>query len=320
MSLQGIVCIPGSCGELVQGTSSGINFHVTCPVNWYSKVTVTVVPSLKKIFFPKTRIKTAWAVRKMLNYFGYPDFGAIIEIASSLPLSKGMASSTGDIAAACYAVAAALKIRLDPEIVAETALSIEPSDGTFYPGIWSFDHVKGLISEKIGESFSLGILALDFGGIVDTLEFNRSPGLFFYNQINEPKTKKALELVKLGFSRKDPFLIGKGATISALANQIINPKPRLGELVEFVTSLGAYGINVAHSGTVAGVLLPPGQERNKCLISKIREKFPEIKNYYPLLFTKGGPRFLGKIKKRGEASCKNISMGEILVQLQQNMG
>ncbi|MDH7578781.1 MAG: GHMP kinase [Bacillota bacterium] len=312
--------MPGSCGELVQGTSSGINFHVTCPVNLYSEVTVTLVPSLKKIFFPKERIKTARAVRKILDYFGYPEFGAIIEVASNLPLSKGMASSTADLAAACYAVGAALKIQLDPGVIAKIALSIEPSDGTFYRGIWLFDHVKGLIQENLGEPLPLGILALDFGGIVDTFKFNQNPDLPSFNQMNETKTKRALELVRSGLSRQDPFLVGEGATLSALANQVINPKPRFRELVDFVLERGAYGVNVAHSGTVAGVLLPPGLERNRQFIYKIREGFPEVKNFYPLRLAKGGGRYLGRIQKRREEVCKITSTGEIFLQLQQNTG
>ncbi|NPV28298.1 MAG: GHMP kinase [Firmicutes bacterium] len=310
MNLQGIVRMPGSCGELVQGTASGVNFHVTCPVNLYSKATVTLVPSLKKIFYPKNRTKTAQAVRKILNHFGYFDFGAIIEIASSLPLGKGMASSTADLAAACYAVGAALKIRVEPGVIAKIALSIEPSDGTFYPGIWLFDHVRGSMQESLGEPLPLGILVLDFGGAVDTLKFNQHPELPLYNQMNEAKTKAALELVKLGLSRKDPFLVGEGATISAMANQAINPKPRFHELVDFVLKRGAYGVNVAHSGTVAGVLLPPGQERNSRLIQQIAEKFPEIKNYYSLQLTGGGGRYLGKTQKKERSHAKSQAWGK----------
>ena len=96
-------------------------------------------------------------------------------MASSLPIGKGMGSSTADLSAACYAVAVALNRRLTPEAVAEIALSIEPSDGTFSPGITLIDHVDGRIFERIGEPFPLGLLVLDFGGAVDTWSSTGAP-------------------------------------------------------------------------------------------------------------------------------------------------
>ena len=33
---------PGTCGELVQGMTGGVDFLVTCPVNQFSRATVTL--------------------------------------------------------------------------------------------------------------------------------------------------------------------------------------------------------------------------------------------------------------------------------------
>lgn len=293
MILQGTALVPGSCGELVQGTRRGTNFLVACPVNWFSRVTVRVGPSLKDVY-PASRIKTAQAVRKMLDCYGCEDFGAVIEVESGLPVGKGMASSTADLAAGCYAVADALGIRPEPAVIARIALSIEPSDGTFLSGISLFDHVRGRLCEELGNPVPLSILALDFGGCVDTLEFNRRPDLQALNRENEQEIERALDLVRRGLSGGDPVLLGKGAAVSALANQRILPKPRLEELIDFTGWLGAYGVNVAHSGTVAGVLVAPGMERDASFICSIRERFPEVEACYPLRLVGGGPRFPGK--------------------------
>lgn len=302
MIYKGTAVMPGSCGELVQGTISGRNFHVTCPVNLYSTVTVETGPSLKYYAFPKNRTKAARAVKKLLERLGCKGYGAVIRVKSCLPVGKGMASSTADIAAACYAVAAALNVEIAYSMVAEIALAIEPSDGLFCPGITLFDHVKGRFREILGSPPPVSVLVLDFGGEVDTLEFNRRPELPFLNRRNEGDTGKALELVRRGLQEQDPFLLGAGATMSALANQKILSKPGLEEIIDFVLKKGAYGLNVAHSGTVAGVLLPPGKEDDRDLISEIREKFPEIKCRYYLRLIKGGPRYPGQcLKKRGSA-------------------
>lgn len=292
----GIALVPGSCGEIVQGTCEGRNFLVSCPVNWYSRVAVAVGEGVRSCVVPPGCFKAARAARLMLDALGYPAYGVAVTVSSTLPVGKGMASSTADIAAACYAVAAALGIRLEPERVAQVALSIEPTDSTFCPGITLFDHVSGSFFEVLGPPPPMGILALDFGGEVDTLEFNRRPDLPELNRLNEPDLARALSLVRLGIAGGDPRLVGEGATISALASQRILPKPGLEELVDFALGIGAYGVNVAHSGTVAGILLPPGREGEEKLIRRVRERFPEVKGCYPLRLTEGGPRYPGNVR------------------------
>jgi L-threonine kinase len=320
MILRGSALVPGACGELVQGTLSGNNFLVTCPVNWFSRVTVaidrgagaadTCCPAdarspadaagasrgRHRIVFPAERIKTAQAVRKALDREGCQGLGAVIDVASSLPVGKGMASSTADLSAACYAVAAALRRRLTPEAVAEIALSIEPSDGTFSSGIALFDHVGGRLYERLGNPFPLGLLVLDFGGSVDTLEFNRRFDLAELNERKEPAVRRALELVKEGLRRRDPVRLGEGATLSALANQSILPKPDLESIIDYAMARGAYGVNVAHSGTVAGVLLPPSLEAGESLVRGFRARFPQIERHYTLRLTGGGPRYPGEAR------------------------
>jgi L-threonine kinase len=300
--LEGSAVVPGSCGELVQGTSGGTNFLVSCPVNWYSRVTVRLGTSQEDLY-PKNRSKTYLAIRKMLDLYGYSGYGVIIDVTSSLPVGKGMASSTADLTAGCFAAAIAMKITPDLNEIATIALAIEPSDATFFPGVALFDHVRGLLYQDLGKAVPLGIIALDFGGVVDTLAFNNRCDLPSRNSSNESKTGQAMELVKAGIARKDPVLLGRGATLSALTNQGILHKPRLEELIDFAMSHGAYGVNVAHSGTVAGVLVPPGRESDTFLVKSIAKHFPAVRKYYPLRLVGGGPRYTGMIHRRdGEYS------------------
>ena len=65
---------------------------------------------------------------------------------------------------------------------------------------------------------------------------------------------EAARLIEDGIRCGDPVRIGKGATRSALANQQLLFKPRLEEVLELSKQVGAAGVNVAHSGTVIGIL------------------------------------------------------------------
>ena len=44
--------------------------------------------------------------------------------------------------------------------------------------------------------------------------------------------------------------IGKASTFSSLANESIHKKEGLEKIIEISKNYGAYGVNVAHSGTV----------------------------------------------------------------------
>ena len=276
---------PGSCGELVQGTIDRENFLVTCPVDLYSIVEITTGEQI----FPKVGIKTALAVDRTAAYFGVFSHDFQITVESQLSSGKGMASSSADIAAACQATALSLGKRLTADEIADIALSIEPTDGVFYPGIMMFDHVHGTIRRSLGMPPAMSIAVFDVGGEIDTLRFNRRKDLAALNQAKEYQVHKALELVQRGLQTNNAGLIGKGATLSALANQHILFKPCLNQIIELLSRFGAVGVNAAHSGTVIGVLFPQDKTANlQQFIQTVQENCSEIQYLYTVRLISGG--------------------------------
>lgn len=266
----GLIKVPGSCGELVQGTIQGTDFLVSCPINIYSEVEV-ILNSQRELSLSSGGKKTLLAVEKTLEYLGVKQ-GGTIQVKNVLPIGKGMASSTADIAAACWATAVALGQKISPETVAEIALSIEPSDGIMFPGITLFDHRKGKIKRFLGFAPRLDILILDLGGEINTLSFNGRDDLDKLNEEKEPEVLKALDLIEKGIARQDISLLAQGSTLSALAHQKILPKPDLPDIIKQVQDLGALGVNIAHSGTVVGILVGPGKSDDPEFLMSIEEK------------------------------------------------
>ncbi len=263
---------PGSCGELVQGTINGVNFLITCPVDWYSEVSVIPGGSMAK-----AGPKTAAAVDKTCAYLKRTGhFGLTVD--SDLPVGKGMASSSADISAACQAAALATAGRtLTCDEIADIALAIEPTDGIFYPGIIMFDHVQGKIRRVLGAPPPICIAVFDAGGEVDTLAFNDREDLASLNQAKEMQVAAAVELVAQGLATGDAALIGQGATMSAVANQAILFKPCLEQVINISRDFGAVGVCAAHSGTVLGVMFSAGKlaGREAC-ITAISRTCPEV--------------------------------------------
>ena len=252
---KGIASAPGTCGELAQGMLNGVLCLVTCPIDIRSTATVELRPGDGIVDAPPDSPKAAQAVRATLEHLGETDADARLSLDSILPRGKGMASSTADVAASIAATAAAAGRHLEPEQVAKIALGVEPSDGVMFPGISVFDHREGRIARPLGEPPPMRVLALDFGGVVDTLEFNsvaRDKAL----KSQESRMSEAVSLIETGLLRGNPLFIGKGATVSAIANQEVSFNPYLDDVLAFSAEVGGFGVNVAHSGTVIGILMP----------------------------------------------------------------
>ncbi|GMA99411.1 GHMP kinase [Pelosinus sp. IPA-1] len=277
---------PGSCGELAQGTINGNSFLITCPIDLYSKV--TVMPN-KDIGIVTIGHKVATAITKTLQFLKTTNDGFHVSVNSELPLGKGMASSSADISAACQCIALSRGTLLSPDEIADIALSIEPTDGIFYPGIILFDHVKGHLRRYLGHAIPMHILIFDVGGEIDTLHFNQRSDLEKLNHSKELQVKQAMNLIINGLTKNDVSLLGKGATISALANQKILYKPHLEEIIDIGLSWGAVGVNVAHSGTVVGVLFPVNKLSNcPACIEEINRCCTGVKFLHTVNFISGG--------------------------------
>lgn len=245
-----IVSSPGSCGEFIQGYMDGISFMVTCPINRYSY-------AMSQFDGPGDRLpkKAALAVKKTLNYLGEEDRDIPIRLKSNILPGKGMASSTADISAVAQAVALSCGKRLTAHEIADIALSIEPSDATFFNGIVRFDHRGGTLIQQIGDCPPLKILIYDCGGEIDTVDFNTRTDLVDLQKENEKYIKIALNLFRKGIQNGSIDEIGRASSISAFANQKILYKKQLNRFYKVGMQVGGKGIICAHSGTVLGLIV-----------------------------------------------------------------
>ena len=288
---------PGSCGELVQGINGQGYFLVSCPVDFYSQVKVELrQPETQGIGGGEIGIeispglgKTARAVKAALAHLKQTSLNARVEVRNPIPRSKGLGSSSADVTAAIAATALALGRELDPEEIARLAVTVEPTDGVMFPGIAIFDHRDGNTMEVLGGAPPMEIVALDFGGTVDTLEFNRTDRKRLWESISG-ETGEALDLVRRGVEQGDPGLVGQGATISAQACQKVLAKPQLSQVMEFAASVGAVGVNVAHSGTIIGVLLDARQRRGLSVFRQAKQTFPWLEAIHHFRLLGGGLR------------------------------
>ena len=253
MNMKLIVKVPGSCGELVQGMLNDRPFLITCPINLFTTVTVSDKFSGQFNLGWKSKIM----IKRTLEYLGIRKFNFGIALESELSHGKGMASSSADIAAIGKAVALSLGENLTANEVAALATSIEPTDGTFYDGIVAMNPVSGKCLQRFDSVPEYKIAIFDFGNKVNTLEFQRRSNLHLMNL----PTTLDLNLV----------------TTSALANQKILHKDKLREIIQLAKSLGALGVNVAHTGTVIGIIFAEDAIEVDKRVATIANEFKHIK-------------------------------------------
>ena len=289
---------PGTCGELVQGMTGGAHFLVTCPINQFSRATVTlrvgdsersdaVVHGIEHL--PKARQAVVVALERLVPQLGNTNLSADVSIANPIPAGKGMGSSSADITAAVAAVGMAAGKPFAPDDIASIALSVEPTDGVMFPGIALIDHRYGSIAESLGPPPPMEVIVIDTGGAVDTLEFNRTDRTALWQEVAS-RTDEALKLVREGIRRSDPALVGRGATISARAGHLPETSEWVERAAEFVDEPGVVGINVAHSGTVVGILLDARQRRSKPVYRRALEAFADAESVGHFRVIGGGVR------------------------------
>ncbi|MFZ5853868.1 MAG: GHMP kinase [Chloroflexota bacterium] len=283
-----VAFVPMTCGELVQGICDGSPFLVSCPIDRYARVSAEV-DATGRTTGPVGRTKAVAAARRTLAQLGHPSLGVRLDVSSDLPVGRGFGTSTADVVGAIVATGRALGRELSPEMIARLAVGVEPSDSTLFPGLAIFDHRQGSHWEMLGSAPELAVVALDFGGSLDTVAHNAALDLGALER-RSWLHRRALELLRRGVADADPGAIGEAATISALANQAIAPKPALPAVLAVAARLRAWGVCAAHSGTALGLLLPPDEELAARVVTETRRSVPGLVDAWTTRLVDGGAR------------------------------
>ena len=305
---------PATCGELVQGMTGGADFLVTCPINQFAYATVTLradpgtgrqrrgngdgnkesdadEAAVRGVaHLPKTRRAVALALPEIARRAGIAaPLRAEVLLTGAIPAGKGMGSSSADIAAAVAAAGLAAGCALSPADIARIALSVEPTDGVMFPGIALFDHRRGRIAESLGPPPPMEAIVIDRGGQVDTLAFNAVDRAAQWAAVAD-RTEAALEPVHAGVRRQDAGLIGRGATVSARAGRPPDAAAWVERAIGLAEDIGAAGVNVAHSGTVIGILLDARRRQSKPAYRRAVAEFGDAESVRHFRVIGGGVR------------------------------
>lgn len=188
--------------------------------------------------------------------------GGHLHLITNIPIGRGMGSSTADVLASIHAVLDYLGIVATTESIMRIAVDAETAcDSTlFVQQAVLFAQRDGIVLEAFRKPLpSLSIVSVDMApeSTVSTLEFQPA----HYEPGEVEIFRPLLSLLRRAIDTGDVRSLGRVATASAWINERFLPKPRLRELHAIAMRHGACGLQVAHSGTMAGLLFDPGDER-----------------------------------------------------------
>jgi uncharacterized protein involved in propanediol utilization len=206
-----------------------------------------------------------------------PAKGGQIEITSDIPRGIGMGSSTSDVTATIRAVADYHGVCLSREEVGRLAVLAEcASDSIMIDDrVVLFAHREGVVLETLGHRLPpIVVVGCDTepGVGVDTLSLQ--PANYNEDEICAFRVLRAA--LRRAIAIEDVALLGRVATASARINQRFLPKPRLELLLDECLGLDGCGIQVAHSGTVVGLMFDARRRGVEQAVRRCAAKIEEL--------------------------------------------
>ncbi|SBT65701.1 threonine kinase [Micromonospora sediminicola] len=258
----GVGTAHGTFGELLQGALPGPGeadgegrFLVTLPVaRWSSARFELQAPGTGLTVSPSHKTKATALATALLTELGHPVAGSLV-LTSTIPEGKGLASSSADLVATARAVTAVLERSVPARRLGAMLAAIEPTDGVMYPGVVAFDHRRGAHLRTLGHLPALQVVAVDQGGQVDTVAFNRRCAA--YGASERRHYERLLGELARAVAAGDLAAVGAVSTESAALNQSRMPNRNFVALRDICRLVGGLGLVACHSGTMIGILLDP---------------------------------------------------------------
>jgi len=259
---------PAHHGEILQGAfrdgrGTPRRALVTLPYpERGSRATFYADATLTDILCPPGMTKTQRAAAISMEVFASPCspmIGGRIEVSSTVPQGIGMGSSTADVTAAIRAIATYHGLTPSAADVSRIAVRAECASDPIMidDAVTLFAQREGIVLETLGRRLPwlivVGCMAVSGVSGIDTLALEPAA----YTPADIDAFTVLLSALRDAVAAGDTAGVGWVATASARISQRFIPNPALEFLLNVCRSSGGCGVQVAHSGTVAGVIFDP---------------------------------------------------------------
>lgn len=255
---------PGSCGELFQCVVDQQECLLSYGIEMRSYAKVRLQG--EEVGKSKSKVEKALSILKKQVDFSQ------LSLSSDLPIGKGFSSSTADMLAA-------LKLyskNCGSETLTQICAMVEPTDSVAFKDWTVINPLTGDVICQTTWKPEIYVYILEPVETVETVGLVRMSVCEKYPKLD---SSLLLDLFKQACEEKNIEKIGHLGTLSALMNNVRLPKPYLLDIISLASKHSCLGINIAHSGTLVGILLSKKQLDR---IDKIEEDIQKSKfaNYY----------------------------------------
>lgn len=226
---------------------------------------------------PQHKHKAVRAAAITLNRLGRTASGRLL-VECEIPVGLGLGSSTSDVVATVKAVSAAYRINFSPEEIAEIAVEAEAAvDPVMFDDVVLFAQREGRVLESFGNWFpEFAVLSVDIQPESEGIDTLSIPDPH-YTLEDENRFDVLIESARAAFAGRNARAVAAIATKSAELNQSRLPMRRFSGVIGIAERSGAWGVQISHSGTIAGLLFAPGtNESHPYLLSETRRSLKAI--------------------------------------------
>lgn len=264
----------GQLGELFQGQiHNGEQYHrclLSLPCKeLYSYATFDPLGTGPLTVVPAHKLKAKQAVELTLEHLGALRIGGVIRVESNIPEAKGYGSSTADCIASAVAAADCLNETLAEEEIAYLVVEAEVASGSvMFENCVLFSHREGIVLEDYGRKLpAIEVLGFDTNEDMTVCTLDMPAANYSPEEIRQLQGLSVS--LRRAIHNHDVELLGRISTESACLNQRFLAQRMFYKILDFIHTMGALGVTVAHSGTAAGILLDPASPRLSSQVDQI---------------------------------------------------
>jgi uncharacterized protein involved in propanediol utilization len=231
--------------------------------------------------------KAKAAARLALSVLSDTVCGGDLFLSSHCPIGWGLGSSTSDVVATLRAVADALEVELLPSDIGRLAVMSETASDSIM-----FEESAVLFAQRRGYVIEAFVNPLPTFLVASINTDSSRSGVSTLDQPlplysgEEISTFSALrDRLRLAIAENNRKSVAEVATASARINNRYLPKPHIERIIEVALGHGALGVQVAHSGSVVGLLFDPDEHDASINASKALGALGRFSFSHHLLFT-----------------------------------
>jgi uncharacterized protein involved in propanediol utilization len=273
-----------SFGEIIQGRlSNNEDFLVTIPIDMWTTCKLVCEPIDGASFVDAKLPKSREVAEHMLEILGLSSGVKIsIDFTKNIPVGKGLSSSTADLLAVVRAFQEVFGVIVSESFISQLFAKIEPHDGLHYSMSVAYNHRQGNLLNKLNYIPDFNIVAVDSGGELSTVEYNKNLN-FPPKILNE--YDKLYDQLLTAFANRDDVGIARCAQKSTELHVNRTGNKFLARVLEKASEMNVLGILATHSGTCGGFLLPGNASDEE--LYRVENKIAEIGHIFHTKTLKG---------------------------------